>query len=125
MFAGKARSCAARTYIRPMSCRLDVLSIRRDAASRPKTKEEANVLVYRCAVTDRQVTTGIDTTEEKLARMGSLQISVWCPHCETAHKILAKDAVIVAERRRAPASETSAGPERSRAPYDASIKKRD
>jgi hypothetical protein len=27
--------------------------------------------------------------------MGSLQISVWCPHCGTGHKILAGDAVIV------------------------------
>jgi hypothetical protein len=56
------------------------------------------VLVYRCAVTQRQVTTGIDATEEQLARMGSLQISVWCPHCATGHKIFAGDAVIVHER---------------------------
>jgi len=53
------------------------------------------VLVYRCEVTQLQVTTGIDATEEQLARMGSLQISVWCPHCATGHKILAGDAVIV------------------------------
>jgi hypothetical protein len=53
------------------------------------------VLVYRCEVTQRQVTTGIDATEGQLARMGSLQISVWCPHCATAHKISAGDAVIV------------------------------
>jgi hypothetical protein len=49
-------------------------------------------------VTQTQVTTGIDATEEQLARMGSLQISVWCPHCATGHKIFAGDAVIVHER---------------------------
>jgi hypothetical protein len=58
------------------------------------------VLVYRCAVTQKQVTTGIDATEEQLARMGSLQISVWCPHCASGHKILAGDAIIVHERNR-------------------------
>jgi hypothetical protein len=56
------------------------------------------VLVYRCEVTQREVTTGIDATEEQLVRMGSLQISVWCPHCATGHKISARDAVIAAKR---------------------------
>jgi hypothetical protein len=29
--------------------------------------------------------------------MGSLQISVWCPHCATGHKISATDAAIVSD----------------------------
>jgi hypothetical protein len=49
------------------------------------------VLMYRCPITCHQVTTGIDTTEQALARLGALKISVSCPFCEGGHIIRANE----------------------------------
>ena len=53
---------------------------------------EACVLVYSCPETGLGVRTAIDTTDDVLQRMGSLKISLWCPHCLISHQVSAKDA---------------------------------
>ena len=53
------------------------------------------VLMYTCPDTGRGVTTGISTNESALTRLGQLQLSVWCPYCETPHAIKHKEAMLV------------------------------
>ena len=53
------------------------------------------VLMYTCPDTGRGVTTGISTNESALTRLGQLQLSVWCPYCETPHAIRHKEAMLV------------------------------
>jgi hypothetical protein len=50
------------------------------------------MLIYECPQTKQMVQTSIETSEGELQRMGGLKISVWCPHCLTGHRIVAKDA---------------------------------
>lgn len=50
-----------------------------------------SVLSYTCPLTSIEVTTGIDTTSDALARMRKLKVSVWCPCCATTHSIPAED----------------------------------
>jgi hypothetical protein len=52
------------------------------------------MLVYRCPTTSHQIETGIETTEQALARLGQLKISVACPHCVTGHIIRANEATV-------------------------------
>lgn len=55
---------------------------------------EIAVLVYRCPTTHRQVTSAIQTTAKALARLGALKLSLWCPHCDDAHTVCARDAAV-------------------------------
>jgi len=48
-------------------------------------------LKYRCPNTAREVTTGIDTNPETLAKLRDLKVSVSCPHCDKAHRIPANE----------------------------------
>ena len=52
------------------------------------------MLVYHCPTTSHQVKTGIETTEQALARLGQLKISVACPYCVTGHIIRASEATV-------------------------------
>jgi hypothetical protein len=53
-----------------------------------------SVVKYRCPETHRDVATAIIADEVTLARMQlrPFKISVWCPHCQTSHEILASVA---------------------------------
>jgi hypothetical protein len=55
---------------------------------------EIAVLVYRCPTTHRQVTSAIQTTAKALARLGALKLSLWCPHCDDAHTVCAREAAV-------------------------------
>ena len=52
------------------------------------------MLKYRCSRSDKEVTTSIRTDVVTLLEMRNLKLSVWCPHCVTAHQIWANDAYI-------------------------------
>jgi|tagenome__1003787_1003787.scaffolds.fasta_scaffold9039276_1 hypothetical protein len=52
------------------------------------------MLIYRCPATNEVARTSIDTTEETLRRLKSVQISVWCEHCKISHSIPASAASI-------------------------------
>ena len=54
-----------------------------------------SILMYTCPDTGRGVTTGISTDDSTLARLGRLQLSVWCPYCETPHVIKHKQPMLV------------------------------
>jgi hypothetical protein len=41
------------------------------------------------------VVTSIEASKSLLKRLKDFQISVWCPHCQTGHKITAQDAIAV------------------------------
>lgn len=56
------------------------------------------MLTYNCPATNRLVHTAIETTKETLKRMGSLKVSVWCPHCQSGHQIAACDAIVYDNR---------------------------
>jgi hypothetical protein len=60
------------------------------------------VLIFSCPETGRDVQTAIETTDDILRRMGTLQISVWCPHCFVSHQIVARNAWVVGNRGPAP-----------------------
>ena len=47
------------------------------------------MLEYLCPQTSLPVRTDIDTSEDVLRRLGTFQLSLWCPHCQTGHKIIA------------------------------------
>jgi len=53
------------------------------------------ILMYTCRDTGRGITTGISRDDSTLARLGRLQLSVWCPYCETPHVIKYKEAMLV------------------------------
>jgi hypothetical protein len=54
------------------------------------------VVRYRCPSTDEEVTTAIETGNDVLFKMRSmdLKIWVWCPHCMAGHTIGPKDAIL-------------------------------
>jgi hypothetical protein len=52
------------------------------------------VLFYRCPTTHEQVQSEIETTPQALQRMGSLKLSLWCPHCQTAHVVCANETSV-------------------------------
>jgi cytochrome c-type biogenesis protein CcmH/NrfF len=49
------------------------------------------MLIYHCPTTTRIVRTSIEASEADLWRFRSLKLSLWCPHCQIGHSILAKD----------------------------------
>jgi hypothetical protein len=55
-----------------------------------------SVVRYRCPNTDEEVTTAIETGNDVLFKMRSmdLKIWVWCPHCMAGHTISPKDAIL-------------------------------
>src|ERR1700750_1951638 len=59
-------------------------------APRPKV-ERILMLIYHCPTTTRIVRTSIEASEADLWRFRSLKLSLWCPHCQIGHSILAKD----------------------------------
>jgi hypothetical protein len=56
------------------------------------------VLTFSCPTTGHDVQTAIETTDDILQRMGTLQISVWCSHCLVSHQIVAKSAWVTGDR---------------------------
>jgi hypothetical protein len=52
------------------------------------------VLVFNCPVTRKLVRTSIETSAAKVERLGSIQLSLWCPNCQTGHQVVASDARI-------------------------------
>jgi L-rhamnose isomerase len=54
-----------------------------------------SLIGFRCPNTGREVTTGIDTEREQLARMRKLRISVSCPDCPDGHGIPADEMFLV------------------------------
>jgi len=59
---------------------------------------DMSVLTFSCPRTSYDVQTAIETTGDILQRMGTLQISVWCPHCLVSHQIVAKSAWVKDDR---------------------------
>jgi hypothetical protein len=55
---------------------------------------ECCVLTYHCPETKQLVRTNIETSKEKLQRLGKFKLSVWCPHCQTGHQTTASDASV-------------------------------
>jgi hypothetical protein len=53
-----------------------------------------SVLKYRCPESLFEVETSIATDDRTLKKMQSMKLSVWCPHCATAHTIPARDAYV-------------------------------
>jgi hypothetical protein len=55
-----------------------------------------SVVRYRCPSTEEEVTTAIETGNDVLFKMRSmdLKIWVWCPHCMAGHTINPKDAIL-------------------------------
>jgi hypothetical protein len=53
------------------------------------------MLIYNCPQTKQVVETGIDTSSQMLKRLGQFKLSLWCPHCQSGHQILACDALII------------------------------
>ncbi|MCC6780583.1 MAG: hypothetical protein IT537_28735 [Hyphomicrobiales bacterium] len=49
------------------------------------------MILYTCPVTGRQVRSELQTSAAGLARLGSLKISLWCPHCDAPHSIPANE----------------------------------
>jgi hypothetical protein len=53
------------------------------------------MLRYHCPITKRIVQTGIETNHNELGRIGSLQIALWCPHCQAGHSVPASETFLV------------------------------
>ena len=51
-------------------------------------------LTYECPDTRRAVLTGIVTNKATLTRLSGFKLSLWCPHCVSAHMIAGTDASI-------------------------------
>jgi hypothetical protein len=58
------------------------------------------VVCYRCPASGEEVTTAIETGNDTLVKMRSLDLTiwVWCPHCMAGHQIKPADAVLEGER---------------------------
>ena len=54
------------------------------------------VVRYRCPNTKEEVTTAIETGNDVLFKMRSMDLTlwVWCPHCMAGHQIKPKDAIL-------------------------------
>ena len=55
---------------------------------------EHGTLTYSCPETTRPVRTGIIADTATIEKLSFFKLSVWCPHCETPHTILGKQASI-------------------------------
>jgi hypothetical protein len=64
-------------------------SAREECSIGPDQVQELSVLTYLCPETKQVVDTSVETTESELRRLGSLRLSLWCPHCQTGHSIKA------------------------------------
>ena len=53
------------------------------------------MLVFDCPVTKNHVRTSVETSAEELKRLGEFRLSLWCPHCQTGHQIVATEARVV------------------------------
>ena len=53
------------------------------------------MLVFDCPITKNHVRTSVETSAEELKRLGGFRLSLWCPHCQTGHQIVATDARVV------------------------------
>ncbi len=53
-----------------------------------------SLLRYRCPKTHVEIETSIETDDLTLKKMQSMSLSVWCPRCETSHRIGAEDAYV-------------------------------
>jgi hypothetical protein len=47
------------------------------------------LLVFRCPASGARIVTGIHTDTGSLAKVRSLSVKVYCPHCNTTHLIMA------------------------------------
>jgi hypothetical protein len=47
------------------------------------------LLVFRCPVSGSRIGTGIHTDAGSLAKVRSLSVKVYCPHCNTTHLMMA------------------------------------
>jgi hypothetical protein len=52
------------------------------------------MLAYHCPKTQKLVRTTLETSPDQLRRLGAFQLSLWCPHCQTGHQVIASDALI-------------------------------
>jgi len=49
------------------------------------------MIVFSCPVTGKQQFSEIETSSERLARLGKLKLSLWCSHCKAPHAIVANE----------------------------------
>ena len=47
------------------------------------------LLVFRCPAAGARIVTGVHTDAGSLAKVRSLSVKVYCPHCNTTHLIMA------------------------------------
>jgi hypothetical protein len=52
------------------------------------------MLTFRCPETDKTVQTSLAVSETDLRRLGTVRLSLWCPHCQAGHNIAAADTTI-------------------------------
>jgi hypothetical protein len=55
------------------------------------------MLIYNCPTTAKLVRTSIEASGTDLLRLRGLKISLWCPHCQLGHSVLAGDMKILQE----------------------------
>ena len=56
------------------------------------------MLTYKCPKTGQFVETSIETTDGMLKRLNQFKLSLWCPHCQDAHQIVASTAFVMEKR---------------------------
>jgi len=61
------------------------------------------MLVYNCPTTAKLVRTSIEASGTDLLRLRGLKISLWCPHCQGGHAVLAGEMKILQDTARSPA----------------------
>jgi hypothetical protein len=60
------------------------------------------VVCYRCPTSGEEVTTAIETGNDTLVKMRTMDLTiwVWCPHCMAGHVIKTADAALQDEHRK-------------------------
>jgi hypothetical protein len=53
------------------------------------------MLMYNCPTTAKLVRTNIEASGADLLRLRGLKISLWCPHCQVGHAVLAGEMKIL------------------------------
>ena len=51
------------------------------------------LLAYKCPEKDQYVQTSIEVSKEDFDRLTGFKLALWCPHCDTSHKIAAADTI--------------------------------
>lgn len=51
-------------------------------------------LKFRCPNSFREVETSIKTDDPTLQQMHRMKLSLWCPHCNSPHQVLATEAFV-------------------------------